>query len=297
MIGLVELRRCGTHAEARRLELVLTAVGIHSWLVPSGGQVGLCVAAPDGEAAREQLDLYERENAPPPESAASSSWKTSATRDGGFAFGMAYAAILLFLYGATWRDTWAVDWLAVGAAQAEAIRVGAWWRTITALTLHGDHGHLLGNLAAGLAFGPLVARLLGAGLGWLAILLAGALGNGLYLQEPGHTSIGASTALFGALGLLAGHRRRSRVVPWRGGLHRWAPISAGIMMLVYMGTGGERTDVGAHVAGFAVGVLIGLTLAHHEARVPQGPGAQRAYGVTTFLLLALAWFLAVFHGA
>jgi rhomboid protease GluP len=149
--------------------------------------------------------------------------------------------------------------LAVGSAQADLIRDGAWWRTVTALTLHVDHGHLLGNLVAGVVFGLLVAQLLGSGLAWLAILLAGALGNAVNaaLQAPDHTAVGAPTAVFGALGVVSGYTRQRRTIPWRGGLRRWAPLSAGILLLVYPGFGGERTDVGAHVAGFAVGAVLG----------------------------------------
>ena len=141
----------------------------------------------------------------------------------------------------------------------------------------------------------LAAQLLGAGLAWLAIVLTGALGNLLtaWLQAPGHASIGASTALFGALGILAGFMRQRRVVPWRGGIRRWAPLSAGILLLVFLGFGGENTDVGAHVAGFAIGGLVGLALGRWGSRLPQGPSAQWRYGQIAMVLLAGAWALAL----
>jgi membrane associated rhomboid family serine protease len=206
---------------------------------------------------------------------------------------MAYALVLLFFFGAERRDAWSIDWLAVGAAQADLIRDGAWWRTLTALTLHVDHSHLLGNLVAGVAIGTLAAQLLGQGLAWLAILLAGALGNALNaaLQAPDHTAVGASTAVFGALGVVSGYTRQRRTVPWRGGLRRWAPLAAGVMLLVYLGWGGERTDAGAHVAGFAVGGVLGFAVGRYSAHVPQGQRAQRLYGVLTCGLLSLAWLV------
>jgi hypothetical protein len=89
------------------------------------------------------------------------------------------------------------------------------------------------------------------------------------------------------------HARRSQIVPWRGGLRRWAPLGAGIMLLAFLGFGGEWTAVGAYVAGFAVGVLIGLALAHAAGRVPQGPGPQRIYGALACGLFAFAWLLAL----
>jgi hypothetical protein len=65
------------------------------------------------------------------------------------------------------------------------------------------------------------------------------------------------------------------------------------MLLAFLGFGGERTDIAAHVAGFAVGVAIGLTLAHAAGRLPQGPRAQRIYGVLACGLFSLAWLLAL----
>src|SRR4029450_7798933 len=72
--------------------------------------------------------------------------------------------------------------------------------------------------------------------GGLAILLGGALWNALnaLVQSPEHAAIGASTGIFGALGILSGYMRRSRVVPWRGGLRRWAPLAGGGSLLVFL---------------------------------------------------------------
>jgi membrane associated rhomboid family serine protease len=143
-----------------------------------------------------------------------------------------------------------------------------------------------------------LTRLLGAGLAWLAILVAGALGNAVsaLLRAPDFSAIGASTALFGAIGIISGYLRHRQVVPWRGGIRRWAPVSAGVLLLVFLGFGGERTDVGAHVAGFAVGGLLGLALSRLGHRVPQGPRAQWCYGGAAVALVALAWALAIGSG-
>jgi rhomboid protease GluP len=293
MDELVELRRTRRQRDAEQLALVMAAAGIGCDLVAGRGGIGLYVAAFDAARASDELNAYERENAavpsPPP--------TPGAGRDG-LGAALAFGAVLMLFFGAQQRDSLGFDWSALGAAQAGLIQGGAWWRTITALTLHVDHGHLLGNLAAGLVFGMLVAQLLGAGLAWLAILLTGALGNLLNasLQPPDHAAIGASTALFGALGILAGFMRQRRVVPWRGGIRRWAPISAGILLLVFLGFGGERTDVGAHVAGFAIGGLLGLALGRWGRHIPQGRRAQWLYGLVAAGLVAGAWSLALLSG-
>jgi membrane associated rhomboid family serine protease len=290
MMELIEVSRPGTLADAEQQALALVAVGIECRLVTDGGVYRVCVAPFAVARARYELSCYARENASSrrPRFRA----RTALRRVEG---ALAYAAVLLFLFGAARRHAFSIDWLAAGAAQAGLIVEGAWWRTITALGLHVELGHLLSNLGFGIVAGLLVAQLLGSGLGWLAILLAGAFGNALnaIFHAADHSAIGASTAVFGALGILAGYARRSQVVPWRGGLRRWAPIGAGIMLLAFLGFGGERTDVGGHFAGFVMGGVIGFALAHGADRVPQGVRAQQIYGMLACALVALAWLFAI----
>lgn len=287
---LVEVSRPRSRADAEQQALVLAAVGIGSRLVMADGAATLYVAPPEAARARHELSLYARENALPRRSllptVAALHWLEGA---------LAYCAVLLFFFAAGRRDALSVDWVAAGAAQAGLIQGGAWWRALTALCLHVDLDHLMSNLAFGAVAGVLVAQLLGTGLGWLMILLAGAFGNALNaaFHSASHTAIGASTAVFGALGILSGHAWTARAVPWRGGIRRWAPIGAGIMLLAFMGFGGERTDVGAHVTGFAIGAATGFLLGRLGHRVPHGPDAQQVYGGITVGLLLLAWLMAL----
>ncbi len=148
---------------------------------------------------------------------------------------------------------------------------GEWWRPFTALFLHADLSHLLGNLLSGLFFGTLAARMIGAWRAWLLILLSGAVGNlvtsALAWPDP-FRSIGASTAVFGALGILSGLGFLTMLRD-RGGLP-WAriaaPLIAGVILLGWLGGGGGeaaaggggQTDVMGHMAGFAAGLVAGL---------------------------------------
>ncbi|MFL5338483.1 MAG: rhomboid family intramembrane serine protease [Geminicoccaceae bacterium] len=293
MIGLEEVRRSRNRREAEQQALVLAAMGIGSQLVVGPGGVEIHVAAADADAARGQLEAYERENAARRPAAV-----VPRTDLDGWPGSAVYTMVLLFFFGAERRDLWSVDWLAAGAAQAGAIAHNAWFRTFTALTLHADHGHLLGNLLAGAVIGTLAAQLLGQGLAWLGILLAGALGNLLaaLLRAPDHAAIGASTAVFGALGIVSAYTRQRRWLERHLGLRRQAPLGAGVLLLAYLGFGGERTDVGAHVMGFAVGLGMGWTLARWFEHVPRGPRAQWAYGSAAAALLVLAWVLALGTG-
>ena len=142
---------------------------------------------------------------------------------------------------------------------------GEWWRPFTGLFLHADFAHLVGNLLSGLFFGTLVARSIGPWRGWALILACGTLGNILtsVLTYPeAFVSIGASSAVFGALGILSGLgfaamlqvRRR---LPWA---KITAPVLAGIVLLGWLGGGshGGNTDVLGHVFGFSSGLTTGL---------------------------------------
>ena len=290
MLDYVEIRRCAGRREADQLALVLAAMGIASRQVPMPLGIGLFVAAADAADARHELAAYEHENAPRRRTV-----RPAAAIHQGWPAALAYALLLLFFYGAARRDLWGIDWLEAGAVQAGLMRAGEWWRAVTALTLHLDHGHLIGNLVAGMAIGTLAAQLLGPGLAWLAILLAGTLGNLLAaaLRAPDHTAIGASTAVFAALGIVSAFTRQRRWLQRDLRLRQLAPLGAGVLLLAYLGFGGERTDVGAHVAGFAVGLAVGWVLARWYERVPRGPRAQWRYGGLAACTLLMAWLVAL----
>ncbi|MCX6866676.1 MAG: rhomboid family intramembrane serine protease [Verrucomicrobia bacterium] len=144
---------------------------------------------------------------------------------------------------------------------------GEWWRPFTGLFLHADFPHLVGNLLSGLFFGTLVARSVGPWRAWLLILVCGTLGNALtsvFTYPESFVSIGASTAVFGALGILSGIgfaamlRDRMRL-PWA---KITAPLIAGIILLGWLGGGshGGNTDVLGHVFGFCTGLTTGLLI-------------------------------------
>jgi rhomboid protease GluP len=285
----VEVRRFRAWAHAEQHALVLAAVGINCRLMPRDGAIALSVAPPDAARARHELASYAQENR---RSGSPPALRAIVEGVDGV---LVYCALLLFLHGASRRHAFSQDWLSAGAAQAALIAEGEWWRAFTALGLHADLGHLASNLAFGSLLGLLLAQLLGTGLAWLAILLAGALGNGLnaFFHPAAHTAIGASTAVFAALGILAALAWSHRAPLWRHGLRRWLPLAAGVMLLAYLGVGGERTDIGGHFAGFAAGAAAGVALAYAGERVPQGTGAQWAFGSVALGLFALAWLLAL----
>jgi membrane associated rhomboid family serine protease len=174
-----------------------------------------------------------------------------------------YVAILLLVFACLHKNAFNLDWLVAGRFDAGRVVRGDWWRVITPLTVHVDVDHLAGNLGFGAFFGYFVAHYLGRGVGWLSILGAAVAANAIAaLVEPAaHRSIGASTAVFAALGILTAYTWRRgyiRETPWRA---RIAPIVAGLGLLAFTGTSGENTDLVAHLFGFVAGFCCGLGLA------------------------------------
>ena len=126
--------------------------------------------------------------------------------------------------------------------------------SLTALTLHADGSHLLNNLVFGALRVP-SRRGAGHGAGVAQHSGGGCRGEGInaWLHPRGHISIGASTGVFSALGLLVALQWK-RYDPLRQHrLRRWAPPVIGAILLGYLGTSGARTDVLAHVCGIVSG--------------------------------------------
>jgi hypothetical protein len=146
---------------------------------------------------------------------------------------------------------------------------------------------LLSNVVGGLLFFSLAGAALGPGVAILLILLAGGLGNALNacLRDT-YFSVGASTAVFASIGLLAGVRvlQPAARAP-RGAV--WRPIAAGVALLALLGSSRE-SDVLAHAFGFVAGMGLGLAAGRLDR--PAGrPVLQLAAFAGAVLVVAVAW--------
>lgn len=187
-----------------------------------------------------------------------------------------------------------IDWYNLGSADAGKILQGEWWRLVTALTLHSGGIHLAGNIVVGGIFINRLCRELGSGLGWSLVLLTGILGNlaNALVQSPDHRSIGASTAVFGAVGLLGA----MNMLRYRKNLrNRWPlPVAGALGLLALLGVGGENTDIGAHLFGFGFGLVIGAGfgwLLSRSSRITSSSNHMLAAATTA--LIFLAWGIAL----
>lgn len=268
--------------------LVLQSLSIPAEIVSNMTSHGVATPAAEAEKAKFELWQYEKENAvpPPPKKVFTPHYQNSVP---GVAVYVAIVCIVAWLAG---DGAFGRDWLAAGRVDGELIRDGEWWRTLTALTLHGSLKHLMGNIGFGILFGVLAGSLAGPGVAWLTIVVASGFANALntVLLESTHRSIGASTAVFAALGVVAGFSWRGRLMAQDRWAYRLGPIVGGIALLAFTGTGDaeSNTDVGAHLFGFICGFAGGMLLTRVAEHLPDR-NVQLASGVTAVVLLVAAW--------
>lgn len=314
-----------TERKARESALVLQSMSVWHAVrrvsaVPGAHHGGFVLLVRDEDHARaaEALARYEEENRdwPPKRSRErlrhAPSWIVPAV----FALMIAF----FFVTGPVAGES---RWFARGIAVSHVVLGAEPWRAVTALTLHADGVHVLGNAISGTVFGAAVQRRIGPGGALLAITLSGTLGNTVNALVhrlrglPEHASLGASTAVFGAIGLLAATElvlRTSRGK--RSYLDLAAPIVGGLALLGALGSGSgdHRTDLGAHLFGLLAGMMIGLVAAlalkrrsdvvHFEGSGPAGASVelgagnpsvtvQAALGALAATIVLGAWRLAL----
>jgi rhomboid protease GluP len=282
----------GSKRLCQEFSLVLEARGIEHEMVEDRGSWILVVPPESAHQAGDEIGRYSAERSLPRSRPAAAPPFTGAVQGS-----LGYAVILMLTAYCTGASLFGADWLSSGDLDPAAAH--QWWRALTALTLHLDQEHLLGNLLFGVVAGIGAGRLLGPGVAWLSILGAGVLANvaEMFIAPPAYHAVGASTAVFAALGLLVG-------LAWRQQLNRrerrWyaaAPLIAGVCLLTLLGAGNAHVDVVGHALGFLFGVGTGWLYA--RAGIPRNRGwrLQLAAGACAALLVCAAWALALGHAA
>lgn len=283
--AVIWIRHAATRDQIDELALVLAATGIPHEVAPyvrDGAAAGwvLGVAAQSVAGARQALQKYDAESR-------SAVQVAPAAPDRGtnaLGIGAGLALIAFAMITGYWENEPASRWFQVGVADASRIRAGEWWRAVTAMTLHADIMHLLGNVAASVIFISAAGRWMGAGVAGAAIVAAATGANLLtaWTEPAQHLSVGASTATFAGLGLVVGLQVVRR---WRGGgairRRAWVAAGAGFALLAMLGMG-AKADVFAHAYGLGLGTLLGVVI----GAIDRPPGATGVTGPDGLLVLA-----------
>ena len=284
---LITVFRSAHRHECNERLLVLTAVGVEGVITAADGAFLLQVAPQDAGYAVRHLLQYEAENRPPPPPPPPPVYPNA---------WVGCAIYALVLVGVAWvlsNGLVRLDAFDLGELDAARVQAGEWWRAWTALTLHLDAPHLAANLGAGTWFGYLAARQMGSGTSWFITVTGAALANLLegLLASPEHRAVGASTAVFSALGAMSAYSWRERFALPQRWARRWGPLIAGVILLGWTGSGGEGTDVDVvgHLAGFAVGALLGATVALPRYRRVLQRVPQWVTGAAALASLVIAW--------
>ena len=301
----VEILRSPSPALVRELSLVLSSVGVRHRVVQGSGGRHILVQPKDADWALHELANYQAENtgrARVPE-------RRVRVFDGAWIAIGSYVCTLLIFFRLDFGRAFGIDWKAIGRADAGAMLHGELWRGTTALGLHGDLGHLASNLVFGSLFIGFLAQVIGPGPALLVTLLAGSLGNLLNAAVIGapHFSVGASTAVFAAVGALAATQWFRRLSIGSNAAAKVLPFIAAALLLGFYGVGktefspvtgitrplDDNTDVGAHFAGFLCGIALGALAAKLFADHPPGRRARSGLGWATGVLFVGAWVLAL----
>ena len=271
--------------QANAFSLVLNSSGIGNRVTRSNDGFRIDVPKPYAEAAREVIYRYQTEN-PDAEADRSVSPIHPAPKN---LSGIAVALLLLSIHLAVSASSAPDDYIDVFGANASRILNGEMYRCATALLLHADAAHIAGNMAGMVIFGGAVCVVAGSGAGWLMILVSGILGNlmNALAYETGHLSVGASTAVFGAVGILCAFQAVNTARTGRGWKRTALVFASGLALLAFLGTS-ARSDVGAHLFGFLCGVLMGGAYGSWMGH-PLGMKGQVLCGIISASTILLSW--------
>jgi rhomboid protease GluP len=275
-------------ALAREWELVLLSQGLSPRIHETVDGFVLTVPRHEVDRALAGLAAYEHEDR------AKAPRRDVSVAPVNLLAGSVLGLLLLGFFAVTAVSNSERPWIERGSANAGRILDGDLWRTVTALTLHADVTHALSNAFGIAIFFAAVSGQQGVGVAAALVFSAGAGGNlaNSFLQGSPHDSVGASTAVFGAVGILGSlamiRRRRAAGDKRRA----WIAIAAALALLGMLGAGGGRVDVLAHLLGFLAGGAIGIVIALVSPR-PLGPNFQWICGGATLGVIIYSWLLAL----
>jgi len=163
---------------------------------------------------------------------------------------------------------------------------GEWWRLVTAMFLHRDLIHIGFNLLCLFRLGPEVESLFGTAKFLVIYLVTGVAGFMLSLWSSLGSSIGASGAILGLIGvvLVVSFRYGSAGKQYRAMLWQWLLYILIISLL-------PGVDMAAHLGGFICGVALGLVIPEGEPETRASENLWNALAVLSVLVIAGSFVL------
>jgi rhomboid protease GluP len=159
------------------------------------------------------------------------------------------------------------------------IEDGQWWRVFTAMFLHGGLLHLLMNMFSLYLIGRSVELYFKFSAYLVLYLFSGIFAGffSLYMHTENAVGVGASGAIFGLFGALAGFflAHKSEMKTHSKAFMKDFGIILGINLII--GLSIPSVDVSAHIGGLIVGILGGFVLS-------KNPHFLLYYSIIMFLL-------------
>ena len=276
----------GTYRQIRDDSLVLLSQGIeHRLLRSEEGPFQIFIVPEFEAAARQQLDLYHRENPPKEENPPIP-----------LSFSLQPLWVLLAPVIFTLIDfSDKLNLHGPGVSDAAKVMKGEWWRSLTAQTLHGDMRHLASNLLCGyIVMNMITFRIPLLRLAPF-IAAAAAIAN-ICVSATVQTdfrSLGLSSFVFAAIGCLAVIEFRLMPRESHGMLRRFAPLCGAASLAVFLGLG-ENADILGHAYGFVAGLFCGFIPKKKSLRWGTPLSSADGLGLLMYYGLYLAaWKLAL----
>jgi len=284
---LIKIYTSQYEQQSDKFSLVLRSKNIYHEVAFEQGHWNIYVESDTAPAARQELVEYDLELKSTPHDIKMHHYKINKY------YILAFAFLFVSFHFATFYFDRSM-WLKQGNASADLILQGEIYRTITSLTLHADIKHLASNMLVGSIIAFSLIRLIGSGVGLFLIFLSGAVGNYINaaIYFTNHRSIGASTAVFSALGLLGAIQLFPQFRDKK--VNRWIPLAGAIALLGIIGTSGERTDIWAHFFGLFSGGIIGVTSGAILSRwMIHSKVIQGSIFISTLSIIIMSWIYAL----
>ncbi len=174
----------------------------------------------------------------------------------------------------------------LGATSGAWVLAGQWWRLVTAMFLHAGLLHIGMNLWCLFDLGPTVESLFSTTKFIVLYLVTGVCGFLLSAWWSLRSSVGASGAILGLIGILIGasfhHGHLGR--EYRSQLWRWVIyIFIFGLLSAFFGLG---LDNAAHAGGFGTGLLLGYVVPEGEPETRASENLWNALAVLSVCIIA-----------